>query len=281
MLEGESLEVTESSSGSNPVESDAGPQSTIEVESNEKPSGDEGKKKKGGFQKRIEKQIKKIGKLAAERDLLAQQLEEFKRGGQASAQQQAIVPVQELQKPNPDNFETLQEYNDAYADWKWEVKERERTVKAQQEEAKRAAQTQLSKHQQRLEEYKKNNSGVAKDLSKFEQMQHAAAAIDFIVESDHGPEIMAELARVPDEYEKIRKMSYSRATKEMAKFELKFEVKPPENNLNQSPDVLKNPKPINPIRSQGSTSTKSVYEADDYETYTRLRDEQFKNSLRR
>jgi hypothetical protein len=78
-------------------------------------------------------------------------------------------------------------------------------------------------------------------------------AMQYLVESEVGPQLGYHLAKNPDEVSRLRKLSPSRRIAELGKLEMKFEKKPdPPNKQDQgaSKEISKAPAPIAPLEAK-------------------------------
>lgn len=248
-----------------------------ETEGQEKDPG----KKKGGFQRRIDK-------LNQQKAQAQQELEYWKQMALKSAggskndsnSNQTVEPTQNSdQKPNPDKFETHAEYVEALTDWKTEQKLKEREDKYARE---RIAETQsklVATYKERMEAFTQKTPDFQDVLEEVNHVHLSPTLRDIILTSDNGPQIAYELAKNPDEYERIAKLSPTACAREIGKFEARLT---PSSSSKVSTDGSKKithaPPPIAPVGTGGKGSVpKSIFDQNlSQKEYEALRREQMK-----
>jgi hypothetical protein len=156
----------------------------------------------------------------------------------------------EAVKPKPEDFKTVQEYDDAVIEWKVDQKlaqkEQEKAQNARAEEAKRVK-----------EDFSKRIADTMKELPDYEEVTGAVDVelpphiTSHIIESDVGPLLGYHLAKYPDELNRILKLSPIRAIAELGKLEAKLEKPKPQLKVVESTkEVSKAPAPITPIEGK-------------------------------
>jgi hypothetical protein len=177
----------------------------------------------------------------------------------AQVQQAQQGPTQaqilEAQKPNMMNYQSLDDYTTALADWRWGIKEAEsKALSAQAEE------------QRKRDNYSSKVKTFAEQTPDFHEVMEEAAAepldddgiiYNTIIESDVGPQIAHHLAKNPELVRSLRTMSPQRRLLQLGKLESKFETatapvisKPAKNPA---------PAPVKPVTGK-STVSKNEYE---------------------
>lgn len=180
-------------------------------------------------------------------------------------------------RPNPDNFETEEDYQDALAEWRVDQKLAAREQKAKSEKL-------TSEFQERLQTHRQKTAEFAKQHSDFEEVIEAVSDIELspVIQSailENGPEFMYELAKNPEELEKINELSAFEAARALGRIEERIAaraVKPKEEKKIQT----KAPQPISTTRSgAGTASYKSIYdEGLSFAEYEKLRSAQLKEA---
>ena len=228
-------------------------------------------KKKGGFQKRIERFQRNVLEKENEIAYLKAQLAK-----QAQPEQvQRTDKAQPETKPKIEDFESMADFIEATADWKVAQKLKEVETKDQQKSAQASFNDQLTKFQSELKEFSKTvddyedvKEEVA-DVNLTLGMQHA------LLKAKHGPEVLYKLAKNRQELERINGLSPFDQAYEIAMVEA--EIKHSKSKPKEVKTQPSAPKPVNPISAKSSAAKKSIYDADiPQEDYEKLRREQMR-----
>lgn len=213
-------------------------------------------RKKGGFQRRIDKLNARNS--AAQAEIEHWKSMALKGAGESKAETKVEEPkqVDTAGKPNPDSFETHAEYVEALTDWKIET--RDKAAKEQ------AAKVRLETEQSNL--MKAHSSRVKDFATKTEDFQDVLESVDdvpvsptireLLITSENGPELMYELAKNRAEYERINKLPPLAAARELGKIESKLSAK--EEPKQETKKITKAPQPINPVGGKGGPAEKSI-----------------------
>ena len=228
-------------------------------------------KKKGGFQKKIVK---------------LEQEKEYWRNEALRVQTQSPAPKTEPIKdtslrPKATDFATHDEYLEALVDWKAEGKMQAARQKEVQEKAKSEVQTKFNTHNARVSAFKESHDDFDDALDNVSTIPMSIAVQESILDSDHGPEMMYELANNPKEFKRLCSLPPLQAAREMGKLEAKFvKVESKTSESIKKPHALK---PVTPVRTRGATSTKDLNDPNlSQQEFNRIRMEQIKqNSMRR
>lgn len=240
---------------SKPVETDEDDSDAEETTDTEDPGK---QKKKGGFQKRIDKLTKQKSLAEQERDHWKEQA---MKAGTKPAEEQA-KPVETKAetpskngKPDPNKFDTVGDYMEALSDWKYE----ERTKAAEQ--AKKLAETKteqektVAKFQEKIKEFQKTATDMQEVLEAVDHIPLSPALQDVFLQSENGHQLMYELAKEPEEYERISKLPASAQYREMGKREARLSMNSSAEVV--APKTTKAPPPVKPISGKGTVvSTK-------------------------
>lgn len=267
-------EASETAAKADHVDTEVDTDSETEVEHDESAkdeSSDADKpKKKGGFQRRIDKLNKARSLAEEERDYWREQA--LKKGESQKPETQE-TPAQKTAKdtagkPDPDKFETVAEYLEAVADWKYEQRIQKAEADKKIAEAKTEQQKKISTFQEKREEFKKSVADYDEALESVEHIPLSVALHDFILESEYGPQLAYELAKNPEEYERVAKLSPLALYREMGKMEAKIS---PASTSEKTPNkITKAPAPIKPVSRGAVTSTKDPGEMS-YREYAEWR----------
>jgi hypothetical protein len=271
----EAVEETQEESESTEVEDG----SQDELESKSEEETDEAAKekpaKKSGFKRKIEKFEKTLS--LKEQEIAYWKEQALKSKPEQKEEVKETKPVA-TNKPLRDDFESLEDYLEAGADWKLESK-------LALVEAKKTEETLKSEYQKKQTTYQEKLTSVKKELEDFDDViqdfiadhgdiKFSAALNELIMESDVGPKVIYQLAKDKALLDRINSMSPLTAAKEFGKLEetltkpkAKIEVK----RTNAPP-------PISPLGSSKGTVKKTIYDADKMtqSEYEALRREQMK-----
>jgi hypothetical protein len=194
--------------------------------------------------------------LAAERraEQLQKELEAAKKSGPA--------PVTEAPKePKPEDFATVAEYTDALVSFR--VDQRLRAEKAErereaEENAKAERQREYGKRLAAAREKHEDFDDALKSLAGTEIERVHNDVVEYLQESEQGPDLLYHLAKNPDVLDRLRKLSPRRFIAELGKLEAKWEQPPakdPTPTLSEvattARPVSKAPAPIAPLDTAG------------------------------
>ena len=250
-------------------------------DSESKDDGDKqpGKQKKSGWARRVEKLV---GQREAEKkraDALEARLAALEAAGGQKPKPESKNDSQDG-KPSPESFETHAEYVEALTDWKLEQKDKAK-AKADAEAKFKADQESLHKsHAERVKAFAKENKDYAEVVAEADTYL-PEAAIKAILKSEVGPALIYELAKNPDEAERIAQLEPELAAKEIGKLEAKIEAKAKSaSDAEKKPEPKKltqAPKPIEPVGKGKGVVAKSIDDPDiSFADYEKLRREQMK-----
>lgn len=215
-------------------------------------------KKKGGFQKRIDKLTKERTLASQERDYWKEQA--LKAGTKPADEAVKAVETKTASakdaKPNPDDFQTVGDYYEAVAEWKFEQKEKAKEQASLVARAKTEQEKTVTTFQSKVKEFQKTATDLHEVLENVDHIVLGPALQDIFLTSDNGPELMYDLAKDPAEYERINKMSPLAAAREMGKREAKMSSAVSSQEVTET-KTTKAPPPVKPITGKSaSVSTK-------------------------
>lgn len=221
----------------------------------------EGKKpRKGGFQRKIQREAEARELAERERDYWREQA--LKTASQAPEKKAEIAPDN---PPKLEDFESYDDYVVARAEYAAEKKLLAREAEKEQKqrhESLRAEKTRLS------QEY---NQRVEKALEKYPDFREVIedseapfneAMRDAVMESEYGPDIAYYLAQNPKKAEAMLKMGVTALNREIGRLEVMLqkqrEVAQSTEEQEELPSrkVTKAPAPISPVKS-GSSGSKT------------------------
>jgi len=186
---------------------------------------------------------KRIAKLTAERNLekaenakLAARIAELEKAGKtpAQAEKQATKEVQaqptggfDKPKPKLGDFKSLEDFNDAYFDWKTEKTEFERSQKTKVKEQTETHAKSYNAFLEKGKEVAKENGleeGEFKTLIENDEVRKYPDTVREILDSPYSAKIAFELANLSeDEKSKFSNLSPSKQIAYVAKLDAKFE----------------------------------------------------------
>lgn len=231
-----------------------------EDQSDDEDESDNGRKKRrGGFQK-------KIDKLEAEIERLNTQLQDNQ------ANFRTVDPF--APEPKRQDFRTDRDFEDAHTDWRLDQREAKRQADAKKENFKLSQKAKVSRYEAKTQELRKDKS-YAKTIESYDGpltigMQQA------LIDSEYGPEVALEIAKNPKIGQRMANMSLVQLNKEVARLEVKIEgklegkqAKNSQKSKSQKKVKSSAPPPVKPVKA----SSKNNVQKDDesYEDYLKRR----------
>ena len=208
-----------------------------EEEQTDEDESDKGKKKRrGGFQK-------KIDKLNAVIEGLQDQIADKSYGRKVDP----FAPEPERQA-----FRTDREFDDAHMDWRVDQREAGRQEEAKKEDFKTSQKVKVLRYEAKTEELRKN-SKYAKAVDSYDGpltvgMQQA------LIDSEYGPEIALKIAKSPKLGKRLAKMPVLALNKQIGRMEARIEdgntLKVTKSVKSKSKTKKKSsaPSPIKPVK---------------------------------
>lgn len=213
-------------------------------------------KKKGGFQKKIEKRDKIISDKDQEINFLRQQLmtKTPNPTAEPKIETQPNLPLPGM--PKETEFENVRDYEKALI--RWEVKQEllEEKRKESLSAFEREKQVKLQKHSERFREFIKNDEDLTVDWKQTIDLVGNNIPMtlhDEIVDSDVGPSLMRFLSDNPDEMRRICTLPYQKIAKELGKLEVIVSSKKSASPAKEKTKTSKVPSPVKTVRAKGST----------------------------
>jgi hypothetical protein len=267
-----------SATESEPVEAEAKEDHEEESEGESQADGSEGDKpkKKGGFQRRIDKLNSRISERERELDYWKQLALKDKQA-EPKKETQVERPKTEAEgKPDAGNFDTHAEYVEALTEWKIEQREKAREQQAQQSKLKDQQQQAVKSHQDRVKTFAESVKDFQDTLEQVDDVQVSPVVQELIISSENGPELMYELAKNREGFERINKLPPLAAARALGRIESKLASHDSQPEIKKT---TKAPKPIGPVGTGGKGSGTSRNLDDpsiSQAEYERLRREQLK-----
>lgn len=212
-------------------------------------------KGKGGFQRRIDKLTAKIHELEGRLATPA-----------AQPKAEETKPAAPQDKPKLESFDSYDAYVEALTDWKLEQREKARREAEAKDKAEAEVQAKLSTWEQSQKAAREKHDDYDDALESVAHIKVPREIQRAIVESDQKAELAYHLAKNPGELERIVALEPLKAAIEIGKLEAKL-TQPPAEPKPRVSAAPKPPKPVTPV----ATPTKTIYDADDYQAYRKLR----------
>jgi hypothetical protein len=277
--EADDTDVSENETGGSETEGESESAETEnETETTEgKPQG----KKKGGFQRRIDK--------LNQRYTLAQQEAEYwkqqaLKGAQATKQDAPKVDQAQAapseKEPDPNDFDDHAKFVRALA--RWEAKQEilaERKAEAEKQQKSRAeteAQRLDREHAERVQAFRSKHDDFDEILQDGLSDVPASPALEQVIKSsDNGPELLYELAKDPKEAARIARLAPMALAREIGKLEARIASKASETTSPQPKRITNAPKPLTPVNARGGATEKSPDQMN-YQEFKKWREGQLK-----
>jgi hypothetical protein len=212
--------------------------------------------------------------MRAEREAERERADRAEAALKAATQKSGPASEKDSKEPNADDFKTVGEYAEALAEYKVEKKFAEREARQnqeRQEQAARAAQdalnTRIAATVKELPDYAEVIADSDLDLPP-----HMAV---YVAESPIGPKLGYHLAKHPEDFDRISKLSPIRAIAELGKLEDRLEKPKAKEPEADPPAVSRAPSPITPLEgksapSQKDPATMTIQELREYERAQKL-----------
>lgn len=242
-----------------------------EEELSAKDSEDDKPRKKGGFQRRIDKLNSRIADRDREIEFLRTQAQ---RATEPKESKVEAKPASVEGKPNPDDFETHAEFNEALMDWKLEQKSKDESQKLHKAKLETEQANRQKTYLERVKAFSETNDDFQEVLTSSASpmtpvMQEA------ILDSEVGPALVYELAKNPEEAKRIAELPPIAAAREMGRLEVRLSRDA--STKTETKQLTKAPKPLEPLGKSSSTASKSIADPNiSFAEYEELRRKQMK-----
>lgn len=251
-----------------------------ELEASPEESAEKAPKKKGGFQKRIDRLNRQKTELAQKNSDLQSRLEHLEREAQKAKPQGETKPdlkaADQSKKPESKDFEHHEQYVEALAGWmadqKVEQKLTEREAKEREKSIRAEEKRQFDAHQARLQEFKKSHDDFDEVLEDAKDIPLSITVKEAILSSDNGPELMYALAQEPEEFRRISALPPIQAARALGILEAKLAGAPQEKKKIET-KTTQAPKPMREVGSRAG-NPKTIYDDLPYEEYAKMRNAQ-------
>lgn len=208
------------------------------VEQEEQTEGEVRRKRPSGFHR-------KISKLEQQNVELAARLAELSQ------------PKVNSDKPNIDNFDSFDAYNEALLDWKVDQRDAQRELARAEQEKKKEIEARQT---EALSTWEKKEESLGDDFEEYEELVAQNKNVSFreelvqaTFESELGPQIRYYLLKNPEELAKINK-----SPAELSSFAIYRKIAELESKLSKPTvnRVSKSSEPITPVRGSAKTAVK-------------------------
>lgn len=242
-----------------------------ETQSDE-PKAQEVPKKKSGIQRLKERHAREMAEIRQELESLKTQAPRGQRNEALEAE-----TVVENPEPKEEDFETHADYVRALAKHTYAEEKARDEQKSREAQAVNEYKAKVQAHQARVAEFSKATPDYAKVISEFIEdhgdMRFSVGLEESILESELGPAVIFELAKNPEELNRINRLSLVGASREIGKIEeriLARKAQKPEPKL-----TTKAPPPPTPLVGKPERAgKKSILDPDiSFAEYERLRAE--------
>lgn len=225
----------------------------------EQEGDDEKPAKKGGFQRRIDKLTRKNAELER---LLA---ENAGKPAETAKPAESATPAGE---PQAKDYDTYEAYVKALTIYELDARDQAK-ADAERKKALDAKATEVANTwQTRAEETRKQYADFDDVMEAGEDLPITPVMRDFLIDSEHGPELAYTLAKTPAEVERIAKLAPLAAARELTKLELALA---PKTASKPKPRVTNAPEPIRPVSRTSAAAKTPLKDVDDFSEYERRR----------
>lgn len=215
-------------------------------------------KKKGGFQRRIDKLNARHAQAQQEADYWKSMA--LKKDA-VETKKESVEPVQKVNasdKPDPENFDSHSDYVEALTDWKIEQREKASKEEAQKSQLQIEQEKVLKSHSERVNAFSEKVDDFYDVLESVDDIAVSPTVREIIISSDNGAELMYELAKNKKEYARICALPPLAAARELGRIETRLDSKSSEDKKTEIKKITKAPQPIAPVGSKGGVISKSI-----------------------
>lgn len=235
-------------------------------------SNEQKPKKKGGFQKRIDKLNVRLSQAEQEREYWRQQT---LRNTQQTQAQEPVVKTDVSKRPKADDFQTVDDYQEALTDWKVDQKIQAREEKLRMDTIKNEFQTKASEHSERVKTLSRQKDDWEDVQDVFKRVQVSATVEQLILDAgDTSAELVYELGKDEEELQRICRMPALQAAKAIGRIEARLSKPPTPPKKEQT--TTKTPKPPTPVRAKGTNAPKGFSREMTMKEYEAWRNSQQK-----
>ena len=176
-------------------------------------------------------------------------------------------------RPNQDDFETYEQFQEALVDWKLNLRLSERSAaereRIDRESARRAQADLVATHEARIDGFRSEHDDFDAVIEQGKNLPMTRPMQDSVLHSDMGPAVMYHLCRFPEECDRIAAMAPMEAIREMGKLEARIEAATT-GPVSSAATITRAPRPIKPVGG-GATASTVPLDQMDYQSYRRAR----------
>jgi hypothetical protein len=250
--------------------------------SNETDDSKDKTKKKGGFQRRIDKLNARVTEKERELDYWKNMaLEKSKAGVEPKSEKKVEAKQTSDGEPNPESFESHADYLKAIT--KWTVQQESKASKQNEEKQKLQADYERVKkeHFERVKAFSEKTKDFKEMMGNLDEVPNSPHLENILFTSENGPELLYELAKNPEEADRIARLHPIDMARALGRIESKLVSASSEENKPETKKITSAPKPIAPVGKGGGSVAKSIDDPNiPFTEYVRLRREQIKRSGR-
>lgn len=229
------------------------------------------KKKKGGFQRKLEARDKTIAQLQQENERLKYNPQAPTDAGgkkEDKTQQQDGRPV----KPDASKFDNYSDYQvaqDKYTedltDWKIKQSDSEKSATQQREAALNDYKKQTDSFFSKVSEFSKNKetSDMNEIVEELKQYPFSTGLDQLVIYSEFGPQVAYELGKNIKELDRINALGPVAQAREIGKIEARIEARL--SKPKETKKVSSAPDPISTVKGKGTIAKKTISEMSDDE----------------
>jgi uncharacterized phage infection (PIP) family protein YhgE len=255
--------------------SDASEGETEGTDANSEESEDH-RRKASGVQKKINKLTKRAADAKRETEYWkAEALKLSQKPGEQKPDLKTESASAKDGRPKSDDFETHEEYLEAVADWKYDQREKAREIKAKETEAKTSFQKSVESFQAKVKDFQKVQKDFEEVLENVDDIPMSMGVQEALLASDLGPQVMYELSKDREEYERINALNPIKAAYELGRIEARIAKS---SNNEEPKKQTKAPAPIKPVGGMGGGGVKKNLSDPNlpFADYVAIRREQMK-----
>lgn len=252
------------------------PEAKKDAEGEEDESAKDGKpKKKGGFQRRIDKLNARVASKDQEIEYWRQQALKTASDPKPDPKVEKAAASPTEGKPKVEDFETHSEFVEALTDWKVDQKEKAREAKTQQKQFQTEQQKLEQSYSEKVKAFASTTEDFHEVLSEVDNIPLSPIVRQLILKS--GPELAYALCQDPAEYARINRLPAIDAAEAVGIIKASL-VKKPSETKPETKKLTQAPKPIAPVGGGKGSTSKSIYDAGNMSQseYEALRAEQTK-----
>ena len=245
------------------AEAEDGEGQESDADSDEESEGKSDKpKRKSGFKRRIDKLNSRLSERERELEYWKAQATKGQSPRQEAEREVERGPAKAEAggKPNPDDYDSHEAFVEALTDWKLEQRDQKRAAEERERAVRSEHQKQIDAHTERVKAFAKSKPDFQDVLSEVDDIPMSVTVQEVILASEDGPALMYELAKNPEEFERICRLPAIAAARELGKFEASLKRDSESKQETREVKTTKAPKPLNPIGAKSGAVAKSIFD---------------------